>query len=90
MDDQTINLSVEYLNRIADHCPQALGTYLLCCANSDDSGYVTITREEILYRQYSTYTRVCNDLRRLAREGLLEFYVTKNEILVTLADYCDL
>ncbi len=88
MDDARL-LSIEYLNRIADHCPRALSTYLLCWQHSNDGLDCVITREIITLEHHSTYTRICNDLRALAHEGLLEFWQTELAIHVTLAGHED-
>ncbi len=87
MDDQTIHLSIEYLHKIADHCPRALGTYLLCFQHADDDLCVIIDRDIVTLEHHYSYTRLCNELRMLAREGLLEFYIEDKIIHVTLAAY---
>ena len=84
--DDSINVSIEYLNKIADHCPRALGTYLMCWRRADDNLQLTLSRQ-VISDELATYTRTINDLRLLAREGLLEFYHMQDIICITLAAY---
>ncbi len=88
--DYTHLLSIEYLNRIADHCPRALKTYLLCFQNlTPFPNWAIIERSAVEDYYFMSYTRVINDLKALAKEGLLSFRFdeeTKDFINVELAE----
>lgn len=86
MDDLT-RIPIEYLNRIADHCPRAMSTYLLCWREADDDLDVMLSKRFILFDYYNSFTRVLNDIKALAREGLLSFTVQDDAIFATLANY---
>lgn len=75
----------EYLCKIADHCPRAMSTYLICHSIAHEHDLV-ISDENIRFFGHSR-TIIKNDLQALAREGFLEYWVNGELISVTLAGY---
>lgn len=83
------HISIEYLNRIADHCPRSLSTYLMCYRDCDDDLMLTLHRKSVLNDAYTSWTRTVNNLRELAHEGLLEYHMKGEYIHVNLASHVD-
>lgn len=79
-----INIPLEYLHKIADHCPRALGVFLLCWQQGKTE--LILTRE-MAERFCVSWTMIKNDLRSLAKEGLLEYFDNGEMLSVTLAEY---
>lgn len=81
-----INIPTEYLHRIADHCPRALSVFLLCW----QTGQVDITLTDERIKNFClSKTKIKNDLRSLAKEGLLEYHDNGEVLSVTLAQYSE-
>lgn len=85
--DEVAHIPIEYLNRIADHCPRAMATYLMCCREANDDLEAFMSKRWIVFDQNASYTCTINDLRALGKEGLLSFSATVEGIFVTLASY---
>lgn len=76
----------EILDRISRHCPQALGVYLQCINRMDSQGTVFFSKELIEVDLSENFRAFRNNIKKLARENLLEWHPFNNGISVTLAD----
>jgi hypothetical protein len=81
-DDNTQQL----LFNISYHCPEALSTYLHIFNRSNSHGTVYFTREKVEEDLSESWCRFKNNIKKLAREGILEWHPMKRGISITLAD----
>lgn len=85
MDLYSLDTS-EVLERISRHCPSSLSTYLHCLHRADGQGRVYFTRNDIEITMSESYAIFRNNIKKLARENLLEWHPLDGGIAVTLAD----
>jgi hypothetical protein len=73
---------------IAENCPRAISAYLICQQYADKENFVMIDRA-ILDDKSMSWTRFCNDIKSLARQGLLEWSRDDEEevLKIILAEY---
>lgn len=79
----------EVLERISRHCPEALSTYLQCMNRSNKNGVVFFTKANVDIDMSENWHRFRNNLKKLARENLLEWHPFDDGISVTLAEITD-
>jgi hypothetical protein len=71
---------------IAENCPRALYAYVICHINADEDLFIHISRR-IIDEKSLSWTRFCNDIKSLARQGLLEWGHEDGGLSITLAEY---
>ena len=74
----------QILERIARHCPEALGTYLHCLNRADENGTTLFTKQMIEMDMSESWTRFLNNVKKLAREDLLQWHFFNKSLSVTL------
>ena len=79
-DDQFI------LDTISRHCPEALSTYLQCRNRADADGQVSFSRTLIEVDMSEDFRTFRNNIKKLARENLLEWAPLDGGISVILAE----
>lgn len=78
--------SQEILERISRHCPEALGAYLQCLNRADNKGTSFFSKEMVEVEMSDDWRPFRNNIKKLARENLLEWHPFDDGISVTLAD----
>jgi len=78
--------SQEVLERISRHCPESLSAYLQCINRSDDKGFVFFSKEKVEIDMSDDWRSFRNNIKKLARENLLEWVPFNNGISVNLVD----
>jgi len=76
----------EILERISRHCPEALSIYLQCLNRADSEGEIFFSRELVEVVMSEEWRIFRNNIKKLARENLLEWHPFNSGISVTLAD----
>ena len=84
MDLYTVT-SQETLERISRHCPEALSTYLQCINRADKEGSSFFSRQLVEVDMSDDFRVFRNNVKKLARENLLEWHPLDNGIAITLA-----
>lgn len=74
----------ETITRIADYCPRAMTTYMICLNKSNFVEGCTFTRDEIVNDRVRSWVKFKNDIRSLSRLFLLTFEDKVDEIDVIL------
>lgn len=77
--------SQEILDRISRHCPEAMSAYLNCINRANDKGTVFFSRELVEIDMSEDFRAFRNNIKKLARENLLEWHPFNSGISVTLA-----
>ncbi len=85
MDIYTLAIQ-EVLDRISRHCPESLHTYIQCVNRSDKDGNVFFSKHLVEVDMSDNWRPFRNNIKKLARENLLEWHPFDNGISVTLAD----
>jgi hypothetical protein len=80
LDDQYI------LDTISRHCPEALSVYLQCRNRADAEGHVRFSRSLIEVDMSEDWRAFRNNIKKLARENLLEWSPLDGGISIVLAD----
>lgn len=75
----------EILERISRHCPEALSTYFQCINRANDEGEVFFPMSTIDIDMSESLTKFRNNIKKLAKENLLEWHLINKGILVKLA-----
>jgi len=78
--------SQQILDTISRHCPDALSAYLQCVNRSSESGTVFFSRDLVTIDMSEDWHPFKNKIKKLAREGLLEWHPFDGGISITLAD----
>lgn len=78
-------LTPDVADLISRHCPRALSAYVLCLSHADEEGRLMFTKTQILSDFSESYTKFRNDIKALAREGLLEWHEMGETLSITLA-----
>lgn len=81
--------SQEILERISRHCPSALSTYFQCINRANQDGSIHFSREMVDIDMSENWHAFKNNVKKLARENLLEWIPLDGGISVTLADQGD-
>lgn len=76
----------EVLERISRHCPESLGIYLQCINRADEHGTSYFTKEMVEVAMSDDWRSFRNNVKKLARENLLEWHPFNDGISITLAD----
>lgn len=77
---------LDILEQIGRHCPRAMSIYALCLARADENLSLIFTKEEIRNDLSESYCKFRNDLKALAREGLLEWHEMNGKLHIILGD----
>jgi hypothetical protein len=85
MDIHSIT-SQEILERISRHCPEALSAYLQCINRADSEGVIYFSRMMIEVEMSENLHTFRNNIKKLARESLLEWQPFDGGISVQLAE----
>jgi len=85
MDIHTITTQ-EILERISRHCPGSLSTYLQCINRADQEGQILFTKEIVEVNMSEDWRPFRNNIKKLARENLLDWHPFNDGIHVTLMD----
>jgi len=67
-------LPLEIIDQIGRHCPRAINTYILCLGHMDEKRSLILSKEEVTKDLSESFCKFKNDLRALAREGILEWH----------------
>ncbi len=76
----------EVLERISRHCPEAFSAYLQCINRADNEGSVHFTKEMVEVNMSEEWRSFRNNIKKLARENLLDWHPFNDGIHVTLMD----
>lgn len=76
----------EILERISRHCPEALSAYLQCLNRANPDGSVFFSKELVEVNMSEEWRPFKSNIKKLARENLLEWHPFDQGISVTLAD----
>lgn len=76
-----------YLVQVAEHCPKAMSTYLTLWREKPNSGSMIYSKSEVGSIMLLSWTRFKNDLRLLAREGILTVEEFPQKIEIVLDEY---
>ena len=79
----------EILERISRHCPEALSNYLQCINRANSNGSIHFSKEMVDIDMSEDWRTFRNNIKKLARENLLEWHPLDNGIAVTLASVGD-
>ncbi len=76
----------EILDRISRHCPEAMYVYLQCINRASDEGNLFLSKEQVEIDLSDSWRHYCNNIKKLARENLLEWHPFNDGISITLAE----
>jgi hypothetical protein len=79
----------DYLILIADHCPNAMSTYLMIWRDQDQNGTVKYPKHVIEDIKCLSWCKFKRDLRHLAYEGVIDRHDEGESVTVTLAEWVD-
>lgn len=79
----------EILDRISRHCPEALSTYLQCLNRANEHGMTTFSRNSVEIDMSEDFRKFRNNIKKLARENLLEWQPVDGGIYIILVDVDD-
>jgi hypothetical protein len=85
-----MNISIttqEILERISRHCPEAMSTYLHCLSRADDEGTIHFTKEKIDIDLSENFRTFRNNIKKLARENLLEWAPLNGGLSIIMAEH---
>lgn len=83
-------MSVEYiytqeiLERISRHCPEALSAYFHCLNRKNQGKTIHFTKKLVEQDMSEDFRVFRNNIKKLARENLLEWHPGEDGIFVTL------
>lgn len=75
-----------HLNQVAEFNPRAIFTYMLLERRRDEESRVFLTRDYIVKDLSLSWTRFLNDVKSLARMGILEWHLAHNNLQIILAE----
>ena len=75
----------EILERISRHCPEALSAYLQCLNRANNEGTIFFSRELIEVGMSEEWREFRSNIKKLARENLLEWHPFDGGLSVTLS-----
>lgn len=78
--------SQEVLDRISRHCPEALSAYLQCINRANKEGTIFFSKDLVEIDMSDEWRPFKNNIKKLARENLLEWHPFNGGLSVTLAD----
>ena len=78
-----------HISQVAEFSPRALFTYLLIERRKDQESQVFLTRDYIVKDMSLSWTRLINDVKTLARMGILEWHLSHNNLQIILAEPFD-
>lgn len=80
---------LEYLMFAAKNCPSAVYTYINLWRDQDSDHRIFRTRHQIRDEHSESWTCFLNNIRKLAREDLLEWTFSKDEdsVIIIMAEY---
>ena len=80
---------LEYLLFAAKHCPSAVYTYINLWRTQDSEHRIFCTRNLIRDEESESWTCFVNNLRKLAKQDLLEWKFSKDEnsVVILMAEY---
>jgi hypothetical protein len=81
--------SQEILERLSRHCPEALSTYFQCINRAGKDGQVFFSKSLVDVDMSENWRTFRNNIKKLARENLIEWHPFDKGIAVTLADVSD-
>jgi len=76
----------EILERLSRHCPEALSTYFQCINRAGKDGKVFFSKALVDVDMSENWRTFRNNIKKLARENLLEWHPFNGGIQVTLAE----
>lgn len=79
-------ISLDILQQISNYYPRAISTYILCYGNMDDNREISFTKKQITDDFSEGYCRFKNNLKALARIGLIEWHEMEDKIHVIVGD----
>lgn len=78
-------LTPETIDIISRHCPRALTTFVACLNRLHEDGSCAFSKEDVTIGRSESYAIFRNNLKALAREGLLEWGELEGKIHVRVA-----
>lgn len=82
--ENSLNIPIENLFQISEKYPRALAAYILCWQHADSDLSCLMTREFISVDKSMSWAKFYNDIKSLARLGLLEWFPKEDCIHITL------
>lgn len=79
----------QILEQISRHCPEALSAYLQCLNRANPEGSAFFSRDLIEVEMSDSFRVFRNQIKKLARENLLEWHSFDGGIHITLASASD-
>lgn len=79
--------SQEVLDQISRHCPEALSAYLQCINRANKDGTIFFSKDDVEIEMSDEWRPFKKNIKKLARENLLEWHPFNDGISVTLADF---
>lgn len=79
--------SQEILERISRHCPESLSAYLQCFNRVDENGTFIFTKDFVEINLSENWRSFRNNIKKLARENLLQWHPIDEGIAITMADF---
>jgi hypothetical protein len=79
----------EILERISRHCPEALSVYLQCINRANSEGSIFFSKGMVEIDMSEEWNPFCRNIKKLARENLLEWHPIDKGINVILATIND-
>lgn len=76
----------EILERISRHCPEALSVYLHCLNRADKDGRISFTKLMVDVDLSEDWNDFRKNIKKLARENLLEWFPSEHGINVTMGN----
>lgn len=82
-----VYIPLEVIDQIGRHCPRAISTFAICMGRIDGESKAILHRREITEDLSESFCKFRNDLKALAREGLLEWHQMDQFLHVTIAEF---
>lgn len=79
-------IPLDVIDQIGRHCPRSMSIYAICLGRMDSENKITFSRKEITEDLSESYCKFKNDLKALAREGLLEWHEMGNYLHVIIGN----
>ncbi len=77
----------EYLVQAAEHCPNAIATYLSVWRQADKDRKIHVYKKDVLTEYLKPIVKFRNDLMLLVREGLVSVEETPKSLCIELVSW---
>ncbi len=76
-----------YLFQVAEHCPNAVSTYMSLWKDRDANNKITVSRKDVKREYLLPFNTFENHLISLVKEGLVSINENKKLLEIELTDY---